>query len=478
MNSLGLKRAAIRFAEDRSGNFAVLFCMAMTAVMMAVGFGVNLTQAYHVKSSLHAALDAAVTSTARDITTGVIKKEDSRSAVEKLLSANSNGTFADKGVFVLDTLTMDETTKTLEATAHAYVDSAFPLFGYDPKVEITSAALYSDKKVEIAMMLDVTGSMAENWWRKTNKIKDLRDAASNAVGLVMKQNRDPDNPRVRVAIVPYADAVNIGELAEDVQFVEKEGGSDLPPPIGAPVLASAGPRPDNCVTERKRRNGKPDFTDDGPFTERINNEGKRYYAKVNRDDRLKREDNVRFCPVAEMVPLTADSEKLLAAIGEFRADGVTAGAIGVQWAYYMLSPEWRPAIKDAGLGAGPADYNKKKIAKVAILMTDGQFNTAFADVGKHDAVRIKQGSKSRSYAESLCKNMKDDGIEIYTIGFDLNAPDMNAEERDQAKSVLKNCSSPDTDNKIKHYFEASTGAELDAAFSEIILNTENLALIK
>ena len=479
MNSLGLKRAAIRFAGDRSGNFAVLFGMSMMTVMMAAGFGVNLTQAYHVKSSLHAALDAAVTSTARDITTGVIKKEDSRSAVEKLLSANSNGKFADKGAFVLDTLTIDDNAKTLEATAHAYVDPAFPLFGYDPKVAIMSAALYSDKKVEIAMMLDVTGSMAEKWGRKTNKIKDLRDAASNAVKLVMKQNRDPDNPRVRVAIVPYADAVNIGELAEDVGFVEKPGESDLPPPIDGAVLAKAeSPRLDNCVTERKRQNGKPDFTDDGPFTERKNNQGKRYYAKVNRDDRLTREDENRFCPVTELVPLTAKEDKLLEAIGNFRADGVTAGAIGVQWAYYMLSPEWRPAIKDAGLGAGPADYNKRKIAKVAILMTDGQFNTAFAGVRNNEVVRVMQGSKSRSYAESLCSNMKDDDIEIYTIGFDLNAPDMSREAQEQAKSVLKNCSSLDTDNSIKHYFEASTGAELDAAFAEIIRNTERLALTK
>ena len=150
----------------------------------------------------------------------------------------------------------------------------------------------------------------------------------------------------------------------------------------------------------------------------------------------------------------------------------------MQWAYYMLSPEWRPAIKDAGLGAGPADYNKRKIAKVAILMTDGQFNTAFAGVRNNEVVRVMQGSKSRSYAESLCSNMKDDDIEIYTIGFDLNAPDMSREAQEQAKSVLKNCSSLDTDNSIKHYFEASTGAELDAAFAEIIRNTERLALTK
>ena len=30
------------------------------------------------------------------------------------------------------------------------------------------------------------------------------------------------------------------------------------------------------------------------------------------------------------------------------------------------------------MGAGPADHDDRRVSKVAILMTDGQFNTAFA----------------------------------------------------------------------------------------------------
>lgn len=112
-------------------------------------------------------------------------------------------------------------------------------------------------------------------------------------------------------------------------------------------------------------------------------------------------------------------------------------------------------------------------------MTDGQFNTAFAGVRDKwdEQPQLYQGAKSRSYAESLCANMRDDGIEVFTIGFDLSNPKMDKSESDQAKTVLKNCSSPDT-SSMKHYYEASTGAELDAAFKEIIRNTERLALTK
>ena len=73
--------------------------------------------------------------------------------------------------------------------------------------------------------------------------------------------------------------------------------------------------------------------------------------------------------------------------------------------------------------------------------------------------------------------MKGDGIEVFTIGFALDDRSMSRDEREQAKSVLKNCSSPDS-SSIKHYFEASTGEELDAAFREIIANTERLAIMR
>ncbi|TJW23172.1 MAG: hypothetical protein E5X59_41120, partial [Mesorhizobium sp.] len=81
------------------------------------------------------------------------------------------------------------------------------------------------------------------------------------------------------------------------------------------------------------------------------------------------------------------------------------------------------------------------------------------------------GETSRKNAEAICANMKRDGIEIFTIGFDLNDPTMTATERYQAKSVLKNCSTADT-SSLKHYYEAATGTELAAAFYEISKNIE------
>ena len=461
------------FGADSSGSFAVITAAILAVIVLSAGYAVNIAQLYNVKSSLRQALDAAVTSTARDITTGRIKADDARGMVELFLKANGDPTFMGGDRLVLDGLIVDKAARTIEATAHVDVDLYFPLFGLsdERRVRNESAAVYSDKKIEVAMMLDVTGSM------KGDKIKALKEAAANAVEQLLV-NQDAKNPRVRVAIVPYAEAVNTGQLADAV-FVEKRNGSNLPPPIDQAVSASATSGPDKCATERKDKDGAADFSDDGPYAERTYVDSKKkervYLARVNRDDRLE------VCPKAELIALTADKAKLLGTIDDFKADGVTAGGIAAQWGYYMLSPEWRDAIKAAGMGGGPADHDPKKVAKVAILMTDGQFNTAFAGVkdsnDRDNQPQLDQGKKARSYAEAVCANMKGDGVEVFTIGFALDDRSMSRDEREQAKSVLKNCSSPDS-SSIKHFFEASTGEELDAAFREIIANTERLAIMR
>lgn len=479
----GTGRAFARFIEDRSGNFAVITAAIITTILLSIGFGVNTAQMVLTRSNLLNALDSAVTSTARDLTTGAIPEDDAEKMVKAFLFANGGTGFASADKINLDSLVVDHTTKTVTAMASVDISLLFPLFGAadNQKISVTSAALYSDKQVEVAMMLDLTGSMAKT--RRTDKIGDLKLAATNAVK-TMLGNQNPNNPRVRVALVPYASGVNVGALANDV-YAETSSSSDLPPVAGSKLLvskagsqalpafatyksivASAYPHPDNCATERKDRYGKADFSADGPDTIRTDKNGKPYYALVNRDNGLAG-SGMNKCPDARIIPLTTDEDALLDSIGAFEANGYTGGAIAVQWTYYMLSSQWRSAIKDAGLGDGPANANPDKISKVAILMTDGQFNTAYAGVSKD---YNDQGDVARGNAESICTNMKRDGIAVYTIGFALPS-----NEASEARSVLKNCSSPDKPGK-QHFFEASTGTELNQTFQKIIADIQGLVL--
>jgi Flp pilus assembly protein TadG len=445
------RQLAGNLASDRSGNFAVLTGVVASMLMLSVGYGVNVAQSYQLKASLRNALDSAVTSTARDLTTGAIEEEEARKMVEAFLHANSDPKFATTDRFVLDRLVIDRTAKTIEATAYANVNLAFPIFSTnDPVVSMTSAAVYSDKTIEVAMMLDVTGSM------KDQKIKDLKTAAKNAVDAFLAGQK-PENPRVRVSIVPYANSVNAGSLASTSVFVERNASDRKQAPGSeAPIAASGGPRPDNCTTERK---GNEQYTDAGPDV-----------AMVNRDlllTKFSENTGTRACPVAALAPLTANADALKTTIDSFVAEGGTAGHIGIQWAWYMLSERWSGVL---GESARPAKFDPKKVAKYAILMTDGEFNLSYFDAKESSEVYNGAGKEpTRTAAKKLCSAMRAQKIEIFTVGFKL--------ENSYAKDVMKDCATPDT-GSVKHYYQTSTGAELDKAFQEIARNIERLALTK
>lgn len=429
------------FSGDERGSFAVISAAIMMVLTLSAGFAVNLAQLYNVKSNLGQALDAAVTSTARDITTGKIEAKDARDRVELFLTANTDGDMIAGDRLVLDDLVIDKDKSTVEATAHVDVDLYFPLFGLSDtrRVRNISAAVYSDKKIEVAMMLDVTGSMGGK------KIKDLKSAAESAIDAFLK-GQDPAKPRVRVAIVPYANAVNTGTLSNVVHAEEAYTPGDMEPPaLDDPIAVAAYKAPDKCATERK---GSQQFTDASPYT-----------AKVNRDSRLD------FCPKSTLKPLSADIAGLKSTVGSFVADGSTGGHIGIQWTWYMLSPKWKDVLPKA---AQPEAHDAKKVAKYAILMTDGEFNTAYAGVAKK-GTPTRQPALSRDNAETLCAAMRKDGIEIFTVGFMLKEA--------SAKGVMKNCANKDT-SSIRHYYETSTGDELNQAFLEIAQNIERLAITK
>ena len=173
------------------------------------------------------------------------------------------------------------------------------------------------------------------------------------------------------------------------------------------------------------------------------------------------------CPAAALMPLTADANALKSVIKNFAASGGTAGHIGVQWAWYMLSENWGSVMKAS---QRPAKMDPKKVAKFAILMTDGEFNLSYFDANTVNDVYNDAGKEpTRTAAKTLCGAMRNKGIEIFTIGFDLTEKN--------AKATLQDCASPDT-GSIKHFYQVASGTELNDAFQAIARNIENLAVTK
>ncbi|MBB5518897.1 pilus assembly protein [Amphiplicatus metriothermophilus] len=163
------------------------------------------------------------------------------------------------------------------------------------------------------------------------------------------------------------------------------------------------------------------------------------------------------CPAEPIVPLSTDKAALKASIDAYNAAGSTAGQIGIAWGWYMISPNFGYLFPSESV---PAPYDDDETTKVVVIMTDGEFNTPYCQgvIAKNAA--SGSGSSANKincdatngdpYAQalSLCSAMKDEGVVVYTIGFDISS---SAE----VTNLLTNCASgPD------NVYFAATGDEL------------------
>ncbi len=427
-----------RFLSDRSGNFAMMFAATMVALLISGGIALDLSRAVKSQATSRNALDAAILATARQLSLGNIRTDEAHDFLVNYLEGTLGVTIGSGTEYYLANFSVDkdkekisaDLTRKLPLTLTALAGTS------TKKITASSAALYGIPETEIVMTFDVTGSM------RGSKIVDLKNAAAIGINELLDGAGSTDN-RLRIAMVPYAEGVNAGPLYTTV-FAESESTSGPPPADTDPTAAAAAAAADNCSTERK---GPGQFTDDNPRK-----------GKINRDFRL------NSCPASPLVPLTAKKATLQNAVKAMTVGGGTGGHIGIQWAWYLISPKWADYVhKDSVAAAYGSD-----VRKFAIIMTDGEFNVAYEGVPKNKS-QYRQAAKSMKKARKLCKNMKARGIEIFTIGFALN--------QRSAKNLLKDCSSPNT-AEMTYYHEASTGGQLTQIYKDIATSIKQLRLVR
>ena len=403
---------ADRFVNDRRGNFGMMFGITGLMLVTATGMSLDMARMFSAQTRLNMAVDAAVLSTTRNITLGNISEDDAPRVVANYVEAN-----IDKGDFFgspvrIDDVRIDRAAQTLAVDASINLPMTISkIVGVEKRrVAAASAARYSNMKIEVAMALDITGSMNNTLpGTSTTRIAALRAAAKLGIGRLMDANRAVE--RVRVGLVPYARSV------------------DASPVIGR--IRTSGPAPDGCVIERS---GPQAHTD-------------RFATASHPLDPALDADH---CPKSEILPMTADERALDRHNDTLRTGGWTAGHIAVGWTQYMLSSNWNRAWPKASHVAADGDPGTRK---VAIIMTDGRFNT-FDSAGRRPDDR-RSVRRSRNTALSICSEMKSRGIAVYTIAFSAGA---------DAVQLMRDCATPD-DARISGSCTSPGSADRQFAFS-------------
>lgn len=234
-----------------------------------------------------------------------------------------------------------------------------------------------------------------------------------------------------------------------------------------------------CVTERASNT----YTTAPPetFSPVATNWFGRHYPNGN---------NLNECLTDQIVLMTSNKDDLHALADNLTAAGTTAGHIGLAWAWYMLSTSFNYLWPEEHRTRDPLAENAEPVLKVLVLMTDGDFNTAYCkgvvssdsnSVAGNNSQRINCNAPddSTDQAEALCEKIKtnntpantDDDIIIYTVGFALNEI-TNAQARANAQALMASCASPG-----KNY-TANSEAQLLQAFRDIGRDITGLRLSK
>lgn len=413
-----LKSTVGAFVRNESGTFGIMFAACSIMLTMAVGFTVDVARVMHAESKLSYAVDAAVTSTTRNISLGLIPLADAEKRLRDSFAVNIDEKEFLGGTAKLTNIKINTSKKTV--SAEAFVDLPMTIMriaGYESrKIATSSAALFSDTKIEVAMALDVTGSMSDKISGSTNtKMGSLKKAASAGVDALIPNASAAK--RVRIGLVPYAATVDASPV---ISRIETVGASD------------------GCVFERTGTNAHTDA-----FANYANPVG----------------GTKSYCPNAKILPLTNNVTKLKAHINSFSTGGCTAGHTAIAWAHYMLSPNWNKAWPT---GSKVVNYGGDA-RKYAIIMTDGIFNT---HISSGDVCNNEGKAASRTDALALCSSMKAKGIKVYTIAF--------AAPSDAAK-LMDDCAT-DKDGASDYYFNATDEAGLISAFEAIAKDIQTLRI--
>ncbi len=513
-------------ANER-GSVALPIGLSITVLMACVGGAIDYNRWHSAKRVTADAVDAAVLAGARALQTS---GGDTSVAIARATSFYQNNT-AGRVDLSVNTISfaMTDNNAAITATGTAKIKTSFlGILGIGEMTVLSDTgsglakASYSiggqgGSNIEIALMLDVTGSMCDGYISPCTsgaKITGLKEAAKKLVDLVIPTTQS--QYYAKMSLVPFATRVRVGpdgggggmmmaltNLPSVRTFHERvcqswsfsqgggggEWGGDSWTCTSYATVQRVAWRLGPCVTDRHYNNGWVfDYTDDAPAGGRWLNAQDGTRRPVGPDS-----SNTTFTTgtgtaadpaeeqwnytqtgqcydmdaANEIMPLTTDKQALKARIDGLVASGSTSGVLGTAWTWYTLSPNWSVWTGNSR----PASYadittiqsnNRPLLRKVAILMTDGVYNTYRGWPGADEA-------EMATAAKRMCTEMKAKGIEIFTVGLGLN--ELSTSQRTRAEDILRSCGSD-----VTHFYSTLNAQELQIAFQDIAYQLGGIAL--
>jgi Flp pilus assembly protein TadG len=537
--------AARALQRDERGGVAVIFALAIIPVAFLSLVMLDYSRASTAKQGLQENLDAATLIAARSsaIEPDAVDKIGEEAFMAQLPSnAGIAGLTPDKnGRLTGLTFTPNGNTISgaVDATYTPMIAGMFLKSASNPtggiKIAARSEVVRSMGRLEIAMVLDTTGSM------QGSKIDNLKEAAKNFVTTMEAAHKrsvlPPSTPAVRIAVVPFSTTVKVLAPMSAASYTSATSRGGIPTWLDG--TASAFPLADDIFSGSSRtdrfkllrqmgvkwggcveaRKAPYDIQDTAPTTSNAStlftpffwpdepdtssafkndylSDGTSSTDWKTRERRPQKYTaspaNGTFsqgygygaagvlgpnagCAMQQLQRLTTDFSSLRDAIDDLVPSGETNIPLGLMWGWHAISP-------NAPLADGSA-YNTENLTKVIVLMTDGD-NTMNDSGNSNDSWYHGYGYiwQNRLGTTSSDANVRSGKLDDRLKSLCANIRNANiivyavgVGVSTNAKGMLQDCAK----NAGGLYYDVnSTGSNLDAAFSAIAGSIENLRISK
>ena len=464
-------------AGAESGQVALTFGLALIPMILAIGCGVDISRAIAAKSRLVAALDATALAVARTTTTEM-------ASLTQVAHAYFYANHAHSDIGTVTSLSVVPTAagNGYELSATARVATAFMSVAglNDVQVSATTEVTRAARGLEMALVLDTTASM------QGPRITALRSAATSLVNTIAI------DPSVRIAIVPFAQYVNIGIGNRSISGVSVPPDTRTCTTVNKAVTTCTGteqyqttctrqinPRPGTCTVDGAQIPCTVYDTESYPCT-KTRSTG---CTTTTQPTQSCTTQTWSGCVGSRPPPLNASDSQfpgtslpglmnvscgrpvtlltnsvstLRTAITALSTSGNTYIPAGLQLGWHVLTPR-------IPFTQGTAYESRPQPRRVMLLMTDGTNSLSLQGMGPlHTGTsRIAADQLTRD----ICSNIKQDGIEIYSIAFEVTDG--------ATKHMLEQCSSG-----VGFFYDASNSSQLLKAFEAIAVGVTELRITK
>lgn len=495
---------------DRRGSYTITFGLAGLTLVLAAGGTTDMMRFLDTRAKLQDAVDRAalIVATQHKNSEGDEGSSDT-AAARAVLTKTFDSRFGTLGA-VTATTADNSLTVAADATIGTYFLKIGGIEGL--KAAASATATWSASSLEIAMVLDTTGSMAES-----GKLTAMKPAASSMVDTLSAKASSTYS--IKFSVVPFANFVNVGPGYGSAGWID-QGGSQRSSTYDAyfsehadrmAIFSKLGKTWPGCVETRPApydlddtapSTGNPDTLfvpavhpdepDNGSYVANDYMDDQTYtWDSVGRMKNKKKYDNPQnvdfsnsnlysnyrvpkgpqfLCDTKPLMRLSNSYSNVKAQIASLSAAGSTNVPEGVAWGIRTLAP--KPPFSDG------KSYSDTENSKIMVVLTDGtnSINTfptglggAYSSwgypysqrLGANPGANLRDGLDAKT--RNVCGKAKAAGIKVFVIGLMIDDA--------AGQQLLADCSSG-----AAYYNNSPSASQLQAIFEDIAKKISKLRI--